>query len=62
MGRPLSPIEMEMIKQWQTEDGYPDDLIQLALKRQFLIGIQSKSMDRILLSWERKGIKTKIKL
>ncbi|MGT9145705.1 DnaD domain protein [Enterococcus faecalis] len=59
-GRPLSPIEMEMIKQWQTEDGYPDDLIQLALKEAVLNQAFSlKYMDRILLSWERKGIKTK---
>ncbi|MFU1892569.1 DnaD domain-containing protein, partial [Enterococcus faecium] len=59
-GRPLSPIEMEMIKQWQTEDSYPDDLIQLALKEAVLNQAFSlKYMDRILLSWERKGIKTK---
>ena len=51
---------MEMIKQWQTEDGYPDDLIQLALKEAVLNQAFSlKYMDRILLSWERKGIKTK---
>lgn len=59
-GRALSPIEMEMIKQWQTEDSYPDDLIQLALKEAVLNQAFSlKYMDRILLSWERKGIKTK---
>ena len=46
---------MEMIKQWQTEDGYPDDLIQLALKEAVLNQAFSlKYMDRILLSWERK--------
>lgn len=59
-GRPLSPIEMETISQWQQQDKYPDDLIFMSLQEAVLNQAFSlKYMDRILLSWERKGIKSK---
>ena len=59
-GRPLSPIEFESIAAWQTQDHYPDDLILVALQEAVLNQAYSlKYIDRILLSWERKGIRTK---
>lgn len=58
-GRPLSPLEMESITQWLDEDHYRPELIQLALKEAVLSQAYSlKYMDRILLSWERKNLKT----
>ncbi|WP_353990366.1 DnaD domain protein [Pediococcus argentinicus] len=58
-GRMLSPIEIEMINQWLKDDGYSSDLIQMALKEAVLNQAYSlKYMDRILLSWEKKNIKT----
>lgn len=59
-GRQLSPIEIETISKWETEDNYDDELILVALREAVLNQAFSfKYMDRILLSWERKGIKTK---
>ncbi|AYM03329.1 DnaD domain-containing protein [Levilactobacillus yiduensis] len=58
-GRPLSPLEMESITQWLDQDHYRPELIQLALKEAVLSQAYSlKYMDRILLSWERKNLKT----
>ncbi|WP_125583555.1 DnaD domain-containing protein [Levilactobacillus cerevisiae] len=58
-GRPLSPMEMESITQWLDQDHYRPELIQLALKEAVLSQAYSlKYMDRILLSWERKNLKT----
>lgn len=59
-GRPLSPIELESIKLWLTQDNYSIDLIRLALREAVLNQAYSlKYMDRILLSWERKNMTTK---
>lgn len=58
--RPLSPIENETISMWITDDNYDLDIIQLALREAVLNQAYSlKYIDRILLSWERKGIKSK---
>ncbi|MHC5215229.1 DnaD domain protein [Enterococcus sp. LJL128] len=58
-GRPLSPVEIEMVTSWQLTDNYSDDLILVALKEAVLNQAYSlKYMDRILLNWERKGIKS----
>lgn len=58
-GRPLSPLEMESINQWLDEDHYRPELIQLALKEAVLSQAYSlKYMDRILLNWEKKNLKT----
>ncbi|NLR09164.1 MULTISPECIES: DnaD domain-containing protein [Lactobacillaceae] len=58
-GRPLSPLEMESINQWLDDDHYRPELIQLALKEAVLSQAYSlKYMDRILLSWEKKNLKT----
>lgn len=59
MGRPLSPIEFELINGWQTNK-ISDDLILLALKEAVYNGAVSiRYIDRILFDWTKKGIKTK---
>ena len=59
-GRPLSPIELEMIGQWLNTDHYSTELIRLALREAVLNQAYSlKYIDRILLAWERKNITTK---
>lgn len=59
-GRPLSPIEVETLMMWLHEDKYAPELIQMALKEAVLAQAYSfKYIDRILLSWDKKNIKTK---
>lgn len=59
-GRMLSPIELETVTAWLQEDHYSPELIELALREAVLNQVYSlKYMDRILLSWEKKNIKTK---
>lgn len=59
-GRPLSPIENESIGKWIAEDNYDLDVIRLALRESVLNQAYSlRYIDRILLEWERKGIKSK---
>lgn len=59
-GRPLSPMELEMIQQWLEEDKYSIDLLELGLREAVLNQAYSlKYIDRILLAWERKNLKTK---
>lgn len=58
-GRPLSPIELEMISQWLDEDHYQVDVIRLALKEAVLNQVYNlKYMDRILLNWQKKHLTT----
>ncbi|MBS4750552.1 DnaD domain protein [Carnobacteriaceae bacterium zg-ZUI78] len=59
IGKPLTPMELEMLQGWLFEDHYEPDLIKLALKEASLNQVTSlKYIDKILLSWERKNIKT----
>ncbi|MFC6346216.1 DnaD domain protein [Vagococcus carniphilus] len=59
-GRPLSPIEFETIQSWLTVDHYGTELIELALREAVLNQAYSlKYIDRILLAWERKNLRTK---
>ncbi|MEG0254668.1 MAG: DnaD domain protein [Vagococcus sp.] len=59
-GRPLSPIEFETIQSWLTTDSYDVELIELALREAVLNQAYSlKYIDRILLAWERKNLKSK---
>lgn len=59
-GRPLSPIEIETLNAWMTQDHYSVELIRLALREAVLNQAYSlKYIDRILLSWERKNFSTK---
>ncbi|GAX02036.1 DnaD domain protein [Secundilactobacillus silagei] len=58
-GRPLSPIELEMISQWLDEDHYQVEIIRLALKEAVLNQVYSlKYMDRILLNWQKRHLTT----
>lgn len=59
-GRPLSPIEMETISMWIQEDKYDLEIIRLGLREAVLNQAYSlKYIDRILLGWERKNLRTK---
>ena len=59
-GRPLSPIEIETISAWIDEDKYQPGLIQMALKQAVLNQVYNlRYIDRVLLSWQRKNIRTK---
>lgn len=59
-GRPLSPMEMESLVMWVEEDNFSTELIQLALREAVLSQVYSfKYIDRILLNWEKKNIRTK---
>ena len=59
LGRTLSPMEYEKIKEWITS-GNSNELITLALKEAVLNGVGSLNyIDRILDSWKKKGYKNK---
>ena len=59
-GRPLSPIEIETLVAWIENDKYSSELIQLALREAVLSQVYNfKYIDRILLNWEKKNIRTK---
>lgn len=59
-GRPLSPIEMETLMMWIEADKYSPELIKLALREAVLSQVYNfKYIDRILLNWEKKNIRTK---
>lgn len=59
-GRPLSPIEIQTLNMWIDEDHYEPELIQMALREAVLSQVYSlKYIDKILLNWEKKNIRTK---
>lgn len=59
-GRPLSPMEMETLVMWVEQDKYKPELIQMALREAVLSQVYNfKYIDRILLNWEKKNIRTK---
>lgn len=59
-GRPLSPIEIQTLNMWIDEDHYKPELIQMALREAVLSQVYSlKYIDRILLNWEKKNIRSK---
>lgn len=56
--RKLSPMECEVIKEWQ-DNNYSDELIKEALKEASLNGVSNlRYIDKILFEWDRQGIKT----
>ncbi|MBJ6363577.1 DnaD domain protein [Paenibacillus sp. MAHUQ-46] len=56
-GRPLSPMELDMISGWLDEDKFSDDLIRFALKEAVFAGkLYFRYIDRILLEWGRNRI------
>lgn len=59
-GRPLTSIEYQEISYWLNEDHYTPELITLALREAVLNQAFSfRYMERILLEWEKKNIRTK---
>ena len=57
LGRPLSPMESEIISKWLEE--YDEELIILALKEAIYNGTTNfRYIDRIIFEWHKKGIKT----
>ena len=57
--RQLSGFEIEMISGWIHKDNYPQELIVAALKEAILNQAHNvKYIDRILLDWKNKGIKS----
>lgn len=59
-GRPLSPMEMETLVMWIEQDNYAPELIHMALREAVLSQVYNfKYIDRILLNWEKKNIRTK---
>lgn len=58
-GRPISPFEIEMINNWLDEDKYEISLIYAALREAVLMSkLNFKYIDRILLEWRKKGIRS----
>lgn len=58
-GRLLTPMEIESIDHWINHDHYDVDLIELALREAVLNQAYNfKYIDRILLNWEKKNIRT----
>ena len=61
LGRPLSPIEYELLNAWIEQ--YNKDIIIEALKEAVISGVVTiRYIDRILFDWNRKGIDTLEKL
>ena len=59
LGRTLSPMEYEKIKEWVTS-GNSNEMITLALREAVLNGVSNLNyIDSILNSWKKKGYKTK---
>ncbi|WP_051688320.1 replication protein [Desulfofalx alkaliphila] len=57
LGRPLSPMEVERIKQWSTQ--LSDELIIEALRRSVLMGkVNFRYIDAILLNWTKNNLRT----
>lgn len=58
-GRPLSPMEVEMINGWLDKDEYGEDMVLFALKESVFAGkLHFRYIDRILLEWKRNRVTT----
>jgi DNA replication protein len=56
-GRPLTPMELEMISGWMDADQYKEEIILTALKEAVFAGkLHFRYIDRILLDWSRNQI------
>lgn len=57
-GRPISPVEYEIIKAWITS-GISEELIKGALKEAVFNNVRNlRYIDKILSEWEKKGFKS----
>lgn len=55
----LSPLDIETIHLWMTEDNFDPELIKLAIREMNLYQIKSiRYIDKILLDWKKKNVKT----
>lgn len=58
-GRPLSPMEIELINTWIDKDKYADEIILYALKEAvYASKLNFRYIDKILFEWQKKNIKT----
>lgn len=58
-GRPLSPMECELITMWLDEDKYHPSLIKAALLEGVVSGKRNlRYIDRILIEWNKNGVRT----
>lgn len=58
-GRMLTPLELETLNTWVSQDNYQPALIKYALKEAVIHqALSLKYIDRILLTWEKKNIRT----
>jgi len=58
-GRPLSPMEIELLTTWLDEDKYSDEMMIYALKEAVYSGkLNFRYIDRILFEWHKKNIRT----
>lgn len=59
VGRPLSPMEMQIVNDWIDRDHYQGAIIDLALRQAVMNNALSlQYMDRILRNWSRQGLKS----
>lgn len=62
-GRLLTPIEMQTISEWLDKDHYTKEMIIEALREAVLNQKYNlRYIDRILLSWEKKNIRTPVQV
>ena len=55
----LSPLDIDTIHLWMTEDNFDPELIKLAIREMNSYQIKSiRYIDKILLDWKKKNIKT----
>ena len=58
-GRALTPMELQTIDMWFSQDHYQPELVKLALREAVLNQVYNlRYIDRILISWEKQNIKT----
>lgn len=58
-GRPLSPMEMQVVNDWFDKDHYSAEVIDLALREAVMNSARNwKYMDRILRNWQSKNLKS----
>lgn len=58
-GRVLTPIELETLQAWLSQDQYPVDLIRIALREAVIHqALSFNYIDKILLNWEKANIRT----
>lgn len=58
-GRPLSPMECQMLAQWLDEDGHSEELVEAALREAVFCGkLNFRYIDRILFEWQRNHVRT----